>query len=511
MTAFTIRARFPLGVYQGHSPDGVTVDDFPSTARLFSSLVHAAAKGSTAEPRREDLRMTASSEEALTWVENNPPTVWKPTGRVERFGHNVEISSYRPEAVLDKNVPKKSRKRISQGVAVEAGWAWSWIEMPDDVATALESICPDVASLGERESVAVLDTSREAVEGLRLSSGGQLDGRGIRVETPAPGRLAELESAHTKLLEAKSPSTAEDRHKASEDLQKPPVPRGRVINSYYTMSAKPDPDLPWTRAVLLPIERLLHDDELVTWTVALHRTIARRIGSEAPAVVTGKYPRGFTPPPNRVAIQYLDPSLPTKLNLDQPCLALLIPHGMDASDELQLRGALGPHMKLVLGRSGVLRLGEPFDVCLDDFWSPAEQEHHRFWRTQPAVVPETGVQKVPNGTWTLGHSALLSLGFVFKDSSVHVPKGTEGYLELINQVVSQGARVLSSQIIPDSRVERYAHRMPKHVQCLPYQALLDLGSLSTETALVAIGQSRHLGGGLLVPVDLPDDLFGGGK
>lgn len=51
MTAFTIRARFPLGVYQGHSSDGVTVDDFPSTARLFSSLVHAAAKGSTAEPR----------------------------------------------------------------------------------------------------------------------------------------------------------------------------------------------------------------------------------------------------------------------------------------------------------------------------------------------------------------------------------------------------------------------------------------------------------------------------
>lgn len=273
MTAFTIRARFPLGVYQGHSPDGVTVDDFPSTARLFSSLVHAAAKGSTAEPRREDLRMTASSEEALTWVENNPPTVWKPTGRVERFGHNVEISSYRPEAVLDKNAPKKSRKRISQGVAVEAGWAWSWIEMPDDVATALESICPDVASLGERESVAVLDTSREAVEGLRLSSGGQLDGRGIRVETPAPGRLAELESAHTKLLEAKSPSTAEDRHKASEDLQKPPVPRGRVINSYYTMFAKPDPDLPWTRAVLLPIERRLHDDELVTWTVALHLSL----------------------------------------------------------------------------------------------------------------------------------------------------------------------------------------------------------------------------------------------
>ena len=75
--------------------------------------------------------------------------------------------------------------------------------------------------------------------------------------------------------------------------------------------------------------------------------------------------------------------------------------------------------------------------------------------------------------------------------------------------MEKGARVFSCHAIPDHRVERYVHRMPKHVQCIPYQALLDLGSLTTDSALTAIGQSRHLGGGLLVPVDLPTDLFGG--
>ena len=511
VTAFTITARFPLGVYQGHSSDGVTPDRFPSTSRLFSSMVHAASKGSMAEPQGADLRMSEASATALTWVENNPPKVWTPTGRIERFGHDVEIISYRPEALLEKGVPKKRAKRISQGVATESGWSWSWPDVPDDVATTLEAICADVACLGERESFAVLDTSREEAQGLSLSDKGQLDNNGIKVEAPVPGRLAELEAVHDKLLEAKPLTVAKDAASKKEDLQTTSVPRERVMNTFYTMTAAPEPDLPWTRAILIPINRHLPGDELVKWSVALHHTIARRIGFDAPAIVTGKYPRGFAPPSNRVAIQYLDPDLPTRVQLDGPSLALLIPHGMDAMDEWRLRSALGSSMRLVLGKSGTVELGEFEDISLEDFWAPVPNGHRRFWKTQPAAVPETGTQKIPGGKWTLGHSARLSVGFVFKDPSLQVQKGTTGYLELINQVLERGARVLSCQAIPDSRVERYAHRMPKHVQCIPYQALLDVGSLTTDSALVAIGQSRHLGGGLLVPVDLPEDLFGGEK
>jgi CRISPR-associated protein Csb2 len=38
----------------------------------------------------------------------------------------------------------------------------------------------------------------------------------------------------------------------------------------------------------------------------------------------------------------------------------------------------------------------------------------------------------------------------------------------------------------------------------PYRATLGLGTLSDDTTLLAIGQSRHLGGGLLVPVNVPE-------
>ncbi|ERF57315.1 hypothetical protein H639_07052, partial [Cutibacterium avidum TM16] len=147
--------------------------------------------------------MSEASATALQWVENNPPEVWTPRGRFEPFGHDVEITSYRPEATFDKSVLKKRPKRISQGVATELGWSWSWADVPDVVAATLEAICADVACLGERESFAVLDTSRATVEGLTLSQKGQLGNRGTKVEAPAAGRLAELEAAHDMVLGAK--------------------------------------------------------------------------------------------------------------------------------------------------------------------------------------------------------------------------------------------------------------------------------------------------------------------
>ena len=52
----------------------------------------------------------------------------------------------------------------------------------------------------------------------------------------------------------------------------------------------------------------------------------------------------------------------------------------------------------------------------------------------------------------------------------------------------------------------YAHKMPKGVTAQPYTALVSVGDLLGDTGLAAVGQSRHLGGGLLVPADLPIEL-----
>lgn len=52
----------------------------------------------------------------------------------------------------------------------------------------------------------------------------------------------------------------------------------------------------------------------------------------------------------------------------------------------------------------------------------------------------------------------------------------------------------------------YAHKMPHGMTAQPYTALISAGDLLADTGVAAVGQSRHLGGGLLVPADLPAEL-----
>ena len=53
-------------------------------------------------------------------------------------------------------------------------------------------------------------------------------------------------------------------------------------------------------------------------------------------------------------------------------------------------------------------------------------------------------------------------------------------------------------------VSRYVHKVNEHAVVRPYTACLSLGNLAGAGTMQAIGQSRHLGGGLLVPFDVPD-------
>ena len=59
-------------------------------------------------------------------------------------------------------------------------------------------------------------------------------------------------------------------------------------------------------------------------------------------------------------------------------------------------------------------------------------------------------------------------------------------------------------------MERYVHKINEHAVVRPYTAYLSMGSLAGAQTIQAIGQCRHLGGGLLVPEDHPEGtLFDG--
>ena len=126
------------------------------------------------------------------------------------------------------------------------------------------------------------------------------------------------------------------------------------------------------------------------------------------------------------------------------------------------------------------------------------------WETRPAAIPDTR----GNQGWTFADAALLSLAFAWKDTwTDRLPRtGSRGgryYQDLANAVRALGADVIEVQPLRTSKVDRYAHKVNEHAVVRPYRAVLQLNGVAGDRVVQAIGQSRHLGGGLLVPRDVP--------
>jgi CRISPR-associated protein Csb2 len=126
-------------------------------------------------------------------------------------------------------------------------------------------------------------------------------------------------------------------------------------------------------------------------------------------------------------------------------------------------------------------------------------------------VPD--IRGVRTGEWTFAHAALLSLGFAFKGRfPSHAGRGDGHYVRLAQAVTEAGAAVVKTKVLRTTDVGAYVHRVNDHAVVRPYHALLWLGDLAGSQTVAAIGQARHLGGGLLMPYDvapgdeLPDDL-----
>jgi CRISPR-associated protein Csb2 len=78
----------------------------------------------------------------------------------------------------------------------------------------------------------------------------------------------------------------------------------------------------------------------------------------------------------------------------------------------------------------------------------------------------------------------------------------------------RGAAVVQVRPERTSQVDRYVHKVNEHAVIRPYSAVLSLGEMGGDRVVQAIGQSRHLGGGLLVPRDVarvPDHRGDGGE
>ncbi|MBP2453615.1 CRISPR-associated protein Csb2 [Mycolicibacterium lutetiense] len=306
-----------------------------------------------------------------------------------------------------------------------------------------------------------------------------------------------------------APSASKDRWAATELPTPPPISHANALEVGYDPIGEPSPPpTPWRHVIHVGIDAPISNAERVRWSVALHRAMVAALDSDASDWITGRYDSSAVPPANRVAIQPVDAGV---MSLSQhphlgAGIAVLVP---DGALDITIR-ALTRVTRLYRRGHEPIQLGHRTTIEAANFWNTPAPGMARIWESLPAVMPETRrPRRNHRRSWTLAESALLSVGFVFRDElpPVTAEVAEERYAAIVDSVEAHGVMALTASPIPDADVRKYAHKMPPGVVAQPYRLQLVGGNLVPERALIAVGQSRHLGGGLLCPVDRPASLL----
>jgi CRISPR-associated protein Csb2 len=459
--------------------------------------------GGILDPCQQDL-------EALAWLERNPPDGMRVPAHDANDG---DIVAFRSRTLEKRKDGWRFRKPdVALGsMAVGGAVAWTWSREPDpQVRASLEALCADTSHLGTAQSVVRLRVgAAEPTHALRANAqwwsrtAGDLD-----LLVPREGRTAARMDAYRADNPAEIPKRSRVvRPSGTEKDITPTAPTvaDRLVRYTPLDMADIGPGAPWATVLIAEMDREIPGIQRVGWAVALHRALIKQIGDGAPAVLTGRYAPDVAQPFNRCAIQFLGIEQTRILGSSAAALALLmLPADITPADVAEVSMAWGRVRKLFRGQSGQLHLSPvPRSRPGASFWPAPSPGTVRTWRVDTAAINETRGQR---GGWSLTDTAALSAGLVFRDRLAYPSgKGSAWYRQVSQAALAAGFQVLSAAHVRDGDLSRYVHRMNDTVTLLPYRADVDLGGLAGPCALTAIGQSRHLGGGLLVPIDAPSD------
>lgn len=497
-----------MGIYLGHSRDG-SPEILPSFGRLFSALVNAAATGASSrldiETHGEEI--PGDARNALEWLEKNPPSSMKVPSF--RSGRSYSSKAYRKEGVFrleggSRNY-KVTERSIGEGTALAGPVSWIWDDVfPEFVSEPLDRMCADVGCLGEASSMVSLELGVGVEPTHRFKkSRGFFDPGGIEVEVPSEGRLDNLIGQHAESRSKKLPTEAADRHNfSSMPSSEIPTVGGIVKRRIVRIEEEKAVPVPWDRVVAIPIRRgrRVRSADRVSFAVAMHRALISVIGTGAPASITGKYDEGVPVPANRVSVQYLPAGMPVRDVLDN-CdhVLLLLPIDMPAEDLDVLASAI-ERLRTLNSRLGKFSLSP--DVQFMDgfqFWAEPAESAERYWELFPAAVPERWAQgdsqaEVYRDTiaWSIGNAVRGLPGRNLSRNSQRRRQELEG----------AGLDVVWAKPLVTRHPAKYVHRTNRQMPVMPYLGRFRLGAVLPNTAIAAIGQSRHLGGGLLVPRDV---------
>lgn len=521
-----ITAEFPLGVYRGHGPSG-SAEPLPEQPRLYSALVHAANTGSTAtrSPDHPD-RMTASARslDALDWVEANPPEYLSvpevlPVETIQRV-------AYRNEGDFEKTPgtkairPKVRAKPISDGFALCSAFGWGWENLPDDVAEALDDLCADVGYLGSADSPVLLRVVRDfAPTHHRVDAPSRTDVlSGEVLQTVAPGRRDILDTWHQTLHPSGKKAFKPKAHTLTSPPPPPASPREGIRNAVYSPIAADLPDAPWSRVLLIPVQiraKKLTPVSRRKLMVTVHQTLTRLLGGTDPSgLITGRgnIAHGRA---NGLAFHLLDTE-EIKLvsgNRQGPHLAIMIPRGVQDS-ELDLLLRTVEHLHRIGTRdAGALRIdrGKRTDSLIDGavFWKTPGPGVERQWVTQAPAVAERKTKAMGDFT-DVDVTLLWSLANVFKgmahglDTSGQPVERIRAVVQALLGTDPHTVPTLSTEHYTTHRPNELVHKTNGKMPVRAYTARIRTSELIGPRMAVSIGQSRHFGGGLLIPQDTPE-------
>lgn len=511
-----ISVEYQIFGYQGRNSTG-ELELFPTPRRLSDTLV-AVAHGvyGVAGLLPEKFR------HAIEWFEDNPPDAVV----IPEYSISPSVpTAYRDKGLITKNNDaslnlKKSEaevavRRVFYSGPIEYYWK---SELSPEMYHALNALCAEVAWLGERQSVAsvLLGKVDDIPECAYRATNKRFvpSGTSISLNFPTQGRLKAQEGLFASNNPKRVPTASGDKFKIGEKENNLPLVTDyqKVVN--YVAPATNVYALPWISGFLFDaysksgdrlVPWIVKDTEMKDWALAFHRTLIRKIYNDIPECVTGNYADQRARPANNVSIQLIHPNWPSRDGSKETTTFLVaVPRSASPSDVRKIARGLQQIQKLYRKGHGSLVVNNLRKTTLTNFWDSEKYLLSSERQITPLMVSESrprtngGV----SGTWAAEDSVRLSVGHALRDQLElgGSDLGAARHRTLNRAVAEAGVTVVGVKKFLPFYDRDYLHKFPKETQMATFvKGRVDLKEIVPAEAFIAIGQTRHLGGGLLVP------------
>lgn len=483
------------GIYRGRTTGGQW-ERFPAFSRLYSALVSAAHGRVAGE-------LSVPVTDALGWLEANPPAYLSipphtrtVTGGSGFFGQSGRLND-------SKSALQRNEYMAHYGTTMHRAYGWGWDSdtVPEQVRGVLSELCSEVAYLGTVKSACtlrfgVLDLPPTHELTPELGDGFLLD------VVPTPGRYRELRSAYGKIVAAPAGKWDDDSvinnvtaARNAREFQQGARTSWCTRQAPYVAVERQAPQFgaPWTAGVWIPLKDSIPEQDRVKEAAHVHRAVvanAQNLG-QVPDVLYGYRGKGSRRPEavrNNVAYQVYGSAMTDVQHQfgDAPGILVLVPEGLSTADASVIIEASMRYVSANVDFSSGMCQVDP-----TRWWNPVPHGKQRVWTTVP-VAASDGMSSVrgkddPRESRRGAHfAAAQGLAYLLGGKA----PGDDAF-----------SAVRSSRRVDPPQAPRYVHKHTGGVPAL-YRATYDLAGVLPASASLSVGQSRHFGGGLLVPRDM---------